>query len=114
MRLGGAPRRSPSTGGGDGSSGGDRERGEGGVPTLKPRRYVPPEYPQVARHAGWSGTVVLSLTVGRRGRVNEVILLESSGHEPLDDAALQAAREWQFSPREAGSESLHRFEFRLE
>ena len=85
-----------------------------GVPTLKPSRYVAPEYPEVARHAGWTGTVVAELTIGRRGRVAEAEIVESSRHDPLDQAALRAVRLWRFPRRKAESRSLHRFEFRLE
>jgi TonB family protein len=58
--------------------------------------------------------VVLELTIGRRGRVMEVELRESSGHEPLDAAAMRAVGLWRFPRRNEGSRSLHHFEFRLE
>ncbi|MFP4408514.1 MAG: energy transducer TonB [Spirochaetaceae bacterium] len=103
---------------GDGTGEGEADDASGtaeeGLPTLEPTRYVTPEYPDSARRAGWAGTVVLELSIGRRGRVDEFELVESSGHEILDEAALRAARLWRFPRAEAGEKSIHRFEFRLE
>lgn len=84
------------------------------LPTLEPTRYVAPEYPEPARQAGWTGTVTIELTIGRRGRVERMELIESSGHHPLDEAAMRAVRLWRFPRGDAGERSLHRFDFRLE
>jgi protein TonB len=50
------------------------------------------EYPLRARRLGLEGRVVVAVRVDRRGRVVEIIVRESSGHEILDEAAIAAAR----------------------
>jgi len=67
---------------------------------ARPRtdRNRPPSYPAVARRRGWEGTVLLELQVLADGRVAEVTISESSGHEVLDEAAARAVRRWRFEP----------------
>lgn len=58
-------------------------------------------YPSAAR--GASGTVQVSLTVGRDGALRAVSVVGSSGHPPLDEAALRAvksARRFPQAPRQ--------------
>lgn len=77
----------------------------GARPTEPPRLayHPPPIYPAVAVARGWSGRVLLRLTVGADGRVERVELAESSGHEVLDASALAAVERWRFEPaRQAG------------
>jgi protein TonB len=50
------------------------------------------EYPPAARRRGLSGTVDLEIALESTGRVSEVVLVRSSSHTMLDEAALQAAR----------------------
>src|SRR5439155_792852 len=50
------------------------------------------EYPAAARRRGLSGTVHLEIALEATGRVSEVMLVRSSSHALLDDAALDAAR----------------------
>ena len=57
-----------------------------------------PIYPNVAARMGWHGTVVLNVEVLATGFAGQVSVQRSSGHEVLDDAALQAIRRWQFVP----------------
>jgi protein TonB len=49
-------------------------------------------YPAAARRQGLSGTVHLQIVLDVTGRVSEVLLVRSSSHAVLDDAALEAAR----------------------
>jgi protein TonB len=58
----------------------------------------PPKYPEVARRRGLAGTVVLEVAVRADGRVNEVILKESSGYRSLDRSAIRTVRRWLFKP----------------
>ncbi len=104
------------------SSGGSRGQSEplngtaGGtttIITLDPVRVVEPEYPPDARVRGQEGTIVLAIEVGSRGRVAAVRVVESSGFELLDTAALRAARLWRFPREYRGVTSTHRFSFRL-
>jgi protein TonB len=59
---------------------------------------TPPRYPRSARRRGQQGTVVLSVYVDEQGRVAKLRLLDSSGHRALDNAALQAVKDWIFEP----------------
>ncbi|WP_243316934.1 energy transducer TonB [Geothrix paludis] len=57
---------------------------------------VDPIYPDLARRAHVQGTVVLMMVVDERGVPMQVRVLD--GHPALQDAALQAARQWRFEP----------------
>ena len=83
-------------------------------PAVQPRRYIPPPYPEAARARGVEGVVVVDIVVGRRGRVEGVELVSSSGSEELDDGAVRAVRQWRFSREDEGRTTRHRFVFRLE
>ena len=62
-----------------------------------------PTYPVVARRLGWQGKVLVSVEVLADGRAGQVKLQNSSGHPVLDDAAINAVKDWHFSPaRHAG------------
>jgi len=57
---------------------------------------VQPEYPEMARRANVSGTVILRATVGKDGRISE---LEYIGGEPLlMMPALDAVKQWRYKP----------------
>ena len=47
-------------------------------------------YPSIARRMGWSGKCVLGFVLCADGSVEELKVLESTGHKVLDRAALQA------------------------
>jgi protein TonB len=70
------------------------------------RQNPPPRYPAKARHRGWEGTVVLEVLVNRKGRVDDLRVLETSGHEVLDEAALKAVGDWLFEPGRRGAEKV--------
>jgi protein TonB len=59
---------------------------------LRRRLHELLEYPPVARRRGLTGTVHLEIALEPTGRVSEVVVVRSSDHDVLDDAALQAAR----------------------
>ena len=62
-----------------------------------------PHYPEQARRRWLEGTVVLEALVGGEGKVGDLAVHASSGHQLLDEAALQAVRLWLFEPgRRAG------------
>lgn len=65
---------------------------------------VEPEYPEDARQEGVAGTVGVKVEVLENGRPGEVRVAHSSGWRSLDEAALQAVRQWRFVPaQENGS-----------
>ena len=55
-----------------------------------------PKYPELAKKAGIEGTVVVKVLVGYEGNVESTELVKSV--EVLDEAALEAARQFKFSP----------------
>jgi protein TonB len=57
-----------------------------------------PAYPQLARLRGYQGVVVLLVEVLADGRVGQVRIKRSVGHDILDRAALEAVRSWRFEP----------------
>jgi len=78
-----------------------------------------PDYPRASLRFGEEGTALCRMWVDGAGRVARVALLESSGHERLDRAALEALRTWRFRPAtRAGlpvaSTVDHEVEFRLQ
>lgn len=58
-----------------------------------------PSYPAEAYRNGWEGTTWLVVEVLEDGRVGRVTVEQSSGHEALDSAAVEAVREWLYEPR---------------
>ena len=57
---------------------------------------VPPVYPAQAAHARITGVVILELTIGADGSVVNARVLRSI--PLLDQAALEAARQWKYAP----------------
>lgn len=55
-----------------------------------------PKYPELAKKAGIEGTVVVKVLVGFEGNVEATELVQSV--EVLDEAALEAARQFKFTP----------------
>jgi protein TonB len=58
----------------------------------------PPRYPVDSRRAREEGTVVLSVLLAIDGRVSDIAVARSSGFPRLDRAALDAVRDWRWSP----------------
>jgi protein TonB len=65
---------------------------------VAPRKVVDvrPVYPEIARSARVEGTVILEAVLDRRGRVSQLRVTKSS--PLLDQAAVDAVRQWQYSP----------------
>ena len=62
-------------------------------------------YPQLARQKGWQGTVILKTLVEKDGTCADAAVEKSSGFAVLDQAALNAVKEWEFSPARFGNET---------
>jgi TonB family protein len=58
----------------------------------------PPRLPVGVYFQGLEGSVVLSLTLDKSGRVIDTRVLKSSGHAALDQLARDAAVNWKLSP----------------
>lgn len=74
------------------------QRVSGGVLQGNAIRKVQPPYPAEAKAAGAQGAVQVAVTVDEQGNVTRA---EAVGGQPLlRDAAIEAARQWQFKPTE--------------
>ncbi|HVY38050.1 MAG TPA: energy transducer TonB, partial [Polyangia bacterium] len=61
-----------------------------------------PAYPDVAMRHEWEGQVLLRVRVSPAGRVEALEIERSSGHDVLDQAALESVRGWTFVPSRQG------------
>ena len=59
-------------------------------------RHVPPVYPAIAQQARVEGIVIIEAIIGADGRVQQARVLRSK--PLLDEAALDAVRQWVFTP----------------
>jgi periplasmic protein TonB len=62
----------------------------------------PPEYPRISQRRREEGTVLLWVAVAADGRPVDWRVERSSGHERLDQAALDAVAGWRFEPARRG------------
>ena len=62
------------------------------------QQAIDDEYPAMLRDAGIGGTVHVQIFVDVAGVVQNAVVGRSSGHDPLDEAALRAARVMRFTP----------------
>jgi periplasmic protein TonB len=95
---------------GDGSDGGTEIvegplRAGGGVRLPVVTRRIDPDYPRAAVAARISGTVILECIVDRQGRVREVSVARGT-HPLLDQAAVEAVRQWLFRPGSLNGEPV--------
>lgn len=65
------------------------------VDSLVVTKKILPDYPLISRKRRDRGTVTLLIEI-ENGRVSSASVERSSGHSPLDEAALRAVRGWQF------------------
>lgn len=65
-----------------------------------------PDYPRLSRRLGEEGQVVLRVFVEADGKPKEVTIHQSSGFPRLDQAALNAVRQWTFAPAQKGKEAV--------
>ncbi|PIQ85614.1 MAG: hypothetical protein COV74_07905 [Candidatus Omnitrophica bacterium CG11_big_fil_rev_8_21_14_0_20_45_26] len=64
------------------------------------RRYFDPlpVYPTISRRTGEEGRVVIEFTILPNGNTANQYIVQSSGHDHLDQAALAASQKWHFDP----------------
>jgi protein TonB len=81
---------------------------EGEIILTQPRYAENPKplYPQEARIRGYQGEVVLKVEVLSNGRVGQVEVKRSSGHEILDRSAFATVKEWRFVPAKKGENPI--------
>lgn len=62
-----------------------------------------PAYPSYSRRMKERGTVFVLVQVSAEGSALQVTLYQSSGYDRLDEAALQAVKQWRFVPAKRGT-----------
>ncbi|WP_245879915.1 energy transducer TonB [Vibrio gangliei] len=70
------------------------------APPTKPR------YPRLAQRRGIEGTAMYEIWLDENGNQIKQNLLSSSGASMLDEAALDAIKQWKFSPRNVNGVSM--------
>lgn len=83
---------------------------------LKKTAY--PKYPPSALDAGIEGTVITEFIVNKKGRVTQIVVIQSAG-EDLDKASIDCLKRWQFEPVLQNGKSIeakfrHSFDFVIE
>ena len=66
----------------------------------------PPAYPALSRRRSEKGRVVLRVLVSAQGAAQQLEVRTSSGFERLDQAALEAVKQWRFVPARQGDKAL--------
>ncbi|OED34972.1 hypothetical protein AB834_05480 [PVC group bacterium (ex Bugula neritina AB1)] len=64
---------------------------------LESQNY-PPRYPRDSQKKGHEGVTILKMHINPRGEVVSLEIIQSSGHEELDDEAFRAVEIWSFRP----------------
>jgi protein TonB len=66
----------------------------------------PTRYPAIARQRHWEGKVLLEVRVLANGSASDVKVVQSSGHELLDDSAVEQVKAWHFTPARRGNKTV--------
>ncbi|PPR42801.1 MAG: hypothetical protein CFH30_00429 [Alphaproteobacteria bacterium MarineAlpha8_Bin1] len=66
-----------------------------------------PTYPLLARKKGWQGRIVLQVNVDKKGIVEKIEILKSSGHKILDKESTNTIKEWKFKPAMVGDKPVN-------
>jgi protein TonB len=70
-------------------------------------KMVQPVYPAEERKNGVEGTVMLRMRVTASGSVGQILVMETiEGHPAFNDAAIDAARQWIFTPATTDGEPV--------
>lgn len=75
-----------------------------GIDAPQKTHHVAPRYPELARQIRVSGVVILEAVIDARGSVESVRVLRSIAL--LDQAAIDAVREWRFTPARLNGEPI--------
>jgi TonB family protein len=62
------------------------------------KRIAPAKYPHAERSQGRDGWVTLNFMVDPQGKPYEIAVIESTGNQGLENAAVEAAKDWEFEP----------------
>jgi protein TonB len=77
---------------------------EDGVPPVPIASNAIPPYPQEARAAGKTGTVILKVVILADGRVADVQVMR--GEEPFVSAAVKTVKSWRYSPAQFKGQAI--------
>lgn len=66
----------------------------------------PAKYPPIAKQRGWTGKVVLRVRLSAEGLCESVEIEQSSGHDILDESAVETVKTWKFIPAKRGSSAI--------
>jgi protein TonB len=88
------------------SPGSQAAHGAQSVPTVV--HNPAPQYPPEALSAGLTGRVIVRVGIAADGSVAAADIHRSSGVRSLDQAALQAVRQWRFTPAESPATPFRR------
>jgi periplasmic protein TonB len=67
------------------------------LPTA-PMSQVFPKYPETARVRGWEDVVIVRYTIGKNGRVREVLVLNNPERALFEEITVKAIKNWRFKP----------------
>lgn len=93
-------------GDGSGSRGGRAKGSDFGVSQPTGGYQILPRYPESARRQGIQGTTELKIHILADGSVAGAVVARSAGHPDLDEAALDAVKNWRFEPARRGQEPV--------
>lgn len=65
-----------------------------------------PSYPSLSRRLGEEGRVMLRVFVDERGLPARIEMRSSSGHDRLDQVALETVKQWKFVPARRGDQAV--------
>jgi len=68
------------------------------ITSVKPKKRVTPKYPESARTVGATGKITVRIVVGVDGKVKTATISSSFGNPACEEAALAAAKQWEFDP----------------
>lgn len=61
-------------------------------------KLTAPDYPAISRRMGEEGKLILRVELDETGHIDDAKIINSSGYERLDAAALTAVKSWQCNP----------------
>ena len=70
------------------------------------KRPDAPRYPRIAQRKGIEGTALYEIWLNENGKQIKQQLITSSGASVLDEAALNAIRDWKFSPQVINGQAI--------
>ena len=63
----------------------------------------------MAKEEGWEGVVLLQVLVRTSGEPGKITIRKSSGHKIIDNAAVDAMRQWRFVPAMDGNFPVEKY-----